>query len=258
MCFPLLSSRIQAERKANADKFTQEELLNINFDGGWPEKSLFQNFLEKASPHIRILETKGGEPFLVKNLTKTIQSVENKQNAIFAFTTNGSVDMPPEFFDEISKFEKIWGSVGIDGVGVEGEYVRHGSDWVTVEKNIHKLSQLKNCTFRLSVVLQFFSSLTFPKIFEFAKKHNYDIELLNCTQPDYLSINSILPQHMQQFQNWARITAAENPTVGYLASLNGFLDQYKFDADLHQNCRRYLDAIDGIRNNRLDSIQNLF
>jgi hypothetical protein len=108
------------------------------------------------------------------------------------------------------------------------------------------------------VVLQFFSPLTFPNIFDFAKKHNYDVELLYCWAPNYLSINAILPDHMEKFKIWAKKTAEENPTIKYLNILNGFLSQYTFDPKLHYQCQTYIDDLDSIRNNRLESIQKLF
>jgi hypothetical protein len=107
-------------------------------------------------------------------------------------------------------------------------------------------------------VLQFFSPLTFPKIFEFANEHNYEISLLNCVTPEYLSINALLPEHMKLFQEWAQSTAEKYPTIAYLTILNGHLKQYQFDPALHQQCLDYVNTIDSIRKNKLDSIQNLF
>lgn len=258
MCFPELSSQIQTERKKHPDKFLTIKSSNLNFDGTWPEKSLFQDLIKRAGPNTKILALKGGEPLLVKNVMEMIQGVENKQNATLMLNTNGSVEMTPAFVEEIAKFEKNWIFVSVDGIGDEGEYVRHGSTWNKVENNIHKFSQIKNNTFKLCVVLQFFSPLTFPNIFDFAKKHNYDVELLYCSSPNYLSINAILPDHMEKFKIWAMKTAEENPTIKYLNILNGFLSQYTFDPKLHHQCQTYIDDLDSIRNNRLESIQKLF
>jgi hypothetical protein len=63
---------------------------------------------------------------------------------------------------------------------------------------------------------------------------------------------------MEKFKIWAKKTAEENPTIKYLNILNGFLSQYTFDPKLHHQCQTYIDVLDSIRNNRLESIQKLF
>lgn len=259
MCTPILSSRIQTERKLHKEKFLSiVKQQDLDFDGSWPEKSLFQDLMARSAGSMKILALKGGEPLLVKNIMNTIKSVENKHTATLAVNTNGSVEMSEDFLHEIEKFEKNWIVVSVDGVDAEGEYVRHGCDWKTVEKNIHKLSQIKNCTLRLNVVLQFFSPATFPGIFEFANKHNYEIEVLYCATPEFLSINSILPDTLEEFKIWAKEKEKEHPSLKYLSVLNNYLDQYKFDPSLHKQCQKYVDTLDSIRGNRLESIQKLF
>jgi hypothetical protein len=124
---------------------------------------------------------------------------ENKKVSTVAMTTNGSVKFNDDFVEQLKQFQKIWLCVSVDGILEHGEYVRHGSQWPTVHNTIVKLSKLENCNFQLSTVLQFYSSLTFPRIVDYAIANDLDINLLFCDTPDFLSIHSMLPGHHAKF-----------------------------------------------------------
>ena len=260
MCTPYSSSRIGAELKQHHDKFKDLPFVRDitgSYDPDWPEKELFQNLLTDAAPNVKSLELKGGEPLLIKNLISVIKSIPNKEQSTIAITTNGSVEIDNDFLEELSKFKALWFFVSVDGIGKLGEYIRYGSHWEQVDGTIKKISQLKNCTFRLSVVLQFSSPATFPDIFEYAKSNSYDIELLMCRRPGYVTINTVLPKEMKKFQDWAKLQLEENPNIGYIKSLNGLLNEYSFDAELNSQCQQYISTINSIRKNYCQAIEDL-
>lgn len=260
MCTPYSSSRIGAERTQYQDKFNAIPFvrdISGSYDPAWPEKELFQKLLADTAPNVKSMELKGGEPLLIKNLINIIKSIPNKEESVIALTTNGSVEIDDDFLKELSKFKSLWFFVSVDGIGELGEYIRYGSHWPQVDSTVKKVSQLKNCTFRLSVVLQFSSPVTFPGIFEYAKNNGYDMELIRCRTPHYVTIDAVPPQKMQVFQDWARVQMGKNPDIAYIKTLNGFLDQYSFDPELNSKCQQYIATINSIRKNPCKPIQDL-
>lgn len=261
MCVPELSSRIAQEQQQHSDRYRSlgfVKIKNNQINSDWPEQSLFQDFMKTVTPGLRILELKGGEPMLVKNVRKTIQNVENKSECCIAITTNGSQPIDDVFLESLKEFKRIWFFVSVDGIGEIGEYVRYGSDWQQVENTISKVSVLDNCTFRLSITLQFASAVSFPAIFEYAKLHGHDIEVLNCYKPNYLSINAIPPTHADAFVQWIDHQLTLYPQDKNLLVVKGYFDHYHYDPTLFSQCKEYFYLLDDIRGNRCEPIQKLF
>lgn len=260
MCGPMYSSKIQTERKQNQHKFGSLNFLMplVNYNSDWPNEEKFQNFFQTVMPTLKELELKGGEPLLINNVLTTIESVKDKPNCILSITTNGSVELDDDFVEQLKQFQRIWMCVSVDGIGAHGEYVRYGSSWSKVNKTIARLSKLQNCNFSLSTVLQFYSSLTFPPVVEYAIEHNLDVHIQNCTQPGFLNINSMLPENFARFSKYVDQKSQQHPDVQCLQVVKGFLKSYVFDPQLHEQCRQYTNAMDDIRHNKLDAVQELF
>jgi radical SAM protein with 4Fe4S-binding SPASM domain len=260
MCGPGLSSRIQTERKQHDSQFQTLAFLPAmpEFDFGWPDKEKFQSLFKQFMPNVKILELKGGEPLLIKDVISTIKSVEDKKNSVIAITTNGSVEFDNDFVDQLQQFQRIWLNVSVDGILEHGEYIRHGSHWPTVHNTIAKISKLPNCTFKISTVLQFYSSLTFPHIANYAIDHGLDMEIHFCHEPDFLSIHAMLPEHHAQFQQFIHGQTQQYPDVQWLETVKRFLATYQFDPVLHDQCREYTKVLDSVRHNALASVQALF
>jgi organic radical activating enzyme len=260
MCGPEYSSKIQAERTQHSSKFKELPFLlahpEFNFD--WPNQDRFQTLFKKVAPRIKILQFKGGEPLLIKNAISTIKSVEDKPSTVISITTNGSVEFDDDFVDQLSQFQQSWLFVSVDGIEEHAEYIRYGSHWPAVHANISKLSKLDNCTFKISTVLQFYSSLTFPRIVDYALENDLYVEILFCYSPSFLNINSMLPMHHERFLKFIDEKTQQHPDVPWLKSVQGYLNSYKFDPVLHEQCKQYTTTLNNIRHNELSDIQELF
>lgn len=260
MCSPDQSSRIMAERQRYQDDFARLSFLQTlpQADFAWPDREPFQHWLKSVGPGLRLLELKGGEPLLIKNAISTIVGIENKAQSVISLTTNGSVDFKQEFIDQLAQFQHIWLCVSVDGLDDHAAYIRYGSKWSQTRDTICQLKKLTNCTLRLSTVFQFYSSLTFPEIANFAIEHDLYVEVLLCHDPKFLGINAVRPAHQKKFAQWLDQKIIERPDILWLKVARGYLDRYQFDPVLHEQCRSYTDTMDRVRNNRLDSIQTLF
>lgn len=260
MCGPEYSSKIQSERIQHSSKFKALPYLlshpEFNFD--WPNQDCFQTLFKNIAPGIKILQLKGGEPLLIKNVISTINSVEDKKSTVIGIVTNGSVEFDDDFLKQLSQFQQSWVFVSVDGIEEHAEYIRYGSHWPVVHANISKLSKLDNCTFRISTVLQFYSSLTFPRIVDYALENDLYVEILFCVTPSFLNINSMLPKHYEKFFKFINETVQKHPQVLWLKSVQGYLNSYKFDPVLHDQCQQYTATLNNIRHNELSDIQELF
>ena len=260
MCTPRNSSRIQTEKKQHSSKFKELSFLPIDpeFNFDWPDQAQFQTLFKSIAPNLKILQLKGGEPLLIKDVMSTIKLVEDKKNTVLSITTNGSVKFDDDFVDQLTQFQRIWLCVSVDGIEEHGEYVRYGSHWPTTHNTISKLSKLSNCTFRLSTVLQFYSALTFPRIADYAIDNNLDMEILFCYTPNFLSIHSILPRHHEMFLQFINEKTQQHPDILWLKTVQGYLNSYVFDPVLHEQCQQYTATLNSIRHNQSADIQELF
>lgn len=96
------------------------------------------------SPIFRKLCFTGGEPFVIKEYYDYLDfMIENKMNdrVKIELYTNCSV-YNPLFIDRLHKFEEVEFVMSIDGVGKTAEYIRSGTDWARVEKNIRLFNLL--------------------------------------------------------------------------------------------------------------------
>jgi organic radical activating enzyme len=95
---------------------------------------------------VRIVCFTGGEPMLIKQyyefMDLLIDKKLNDKTRIELFT-NCSV-YNPLFMERLVQFKKIGFVMSIDAVGKTAEYIRNGTIWETVEKNIFKFTEMFN------------------------------------------------------------------------------------------------------------------
>lgn len=94
--------------------------------------------LALTSTNLRTVCFTGGEPFLIKGyldfLNTLIEHKINEKVELDIFT-NCSV-LNDKFTSQMAKFKKVNFFMSVDGVGKAAEYIRHGTNWPVVEKNI--------------------------------------------------------------------------------------------------------------------------
>jgi molybdenum cofactor biosynthesis enzyme MoaA len=96
--------------------------------------SLLQEVIARQPKNISLL---GGEPLLDKvalNLLKNINE-KQKQKTNLSFMTNGSVNLN-QTVEELGNFKNIKFDVSLEGIGDIQDWVRKGSDWLSIKENI--------------------------------------------------------------------------------------------------------------------------
>ena len=127
---------------------------------------------------VRYIDLMGGEPLYNKKVHKLIQWLVDNNHAshiTIYLTTNGMI-LNENLIDNLNKFEKVVCIVSLDAVGKKHEYIRPGSDWNTILKNI-KLLQANKMDVIVQPVISAINILCLPELEDWCSK-----EQLHMTQ----------------------------------------------------------------------------
>ena len=198
MCNPHDSSKIwNIWSKNKNNKFVKEVLDKDpdyldNVKLIYREKNnygLLQQILSKTPKFLKIL---GGEPLLDKNLLEILKSLpESKSKKInLIVVTNGSLSLI-DFAKKLQHFKSIQFVVSLEGIGRVQDYLRRGSNWEVIKKNIldYKISSQDNVY--ITYTLQALSVFHLPDLLAWCNDENLLINFAVLYNPDYLSLSAI-------------------------------------------------------------------
>tara|TARA_B110000503_G_scaffold94298_1_gene142107 strand:+ start:3715 stop:4983 length:1269 start_codon:yes stop_codon:yes gene_type:complete len=160
--------------------------------------------LAKNASNLEKISFTGGEPFLIKEYYNFLDLlIKNKinENIDIELFTNCSV-LNPKFTKRLEKFPKVIFNMSVDGVGKTAEYIRHKTDWNTVEKNILHFNSLGGvfspC---VNIAISSYTLLDMSNFATFLMKlyeDNNDISTKGyyCHGPEVANFRN-LPQHLR-------------------------------------------------------------
>lgn len=167
MCGPSLSTNWYQDAKK----------LNIPIPSGLIKH---ENNLEKYDlSKLTFIKLIGGEPLMEQAKFKRILHRCNLNNLVILITTNGTVLPDDELLNLLQSCKKVKWALSIDSFGPLNDFLRKGSDWKAIVKNIEYF----NSTFPNSVNVHSVASI-------------YNINLLN-QLPDFLKHN--FPKIQQKY-----------------------------------------------------------
>ena len=145
MCEPYSSSEIARELFQNGEFHTDDVIKTSDND---------IEELKKIGHKIKVLCLTGGEPFLIKEyydyLDYLIENGLSKNIKIELFTNCSTYN--EKFVSRLLEFKSVEFIASIDGVGKTAEYIRHGTKWSVVEKNIKEFAkQFNNFSFNTAI-----------------------------------------------------------------------------------------------------------
>lgn len=183
MCFPVNSSR------------RETELKKIGwYENFWPEKAVKTDILEQIKPFLpytTAFSMMGGEPLLIQShydLLDLIIDEGHAEHISLNYTSNLTLDTT-KFESYIDKFKHVQMNVSIDGIGKRNDYIRFGSDFDLIVKNMKRLKCDTNVYYTVSIL----------SVFDCNKAIEYfgEIKDFNIVDaPDFLSIRH-LPNHLK-------------------------------------------------------------
>lgn len=187
-CEPAFSSSIakETEQQPILKKYHKPAALINSFES--VSEDIF-----KFLPTLKKVNFTGGEPLLIKDNLKIMERlVELKKfNCEILITTNCSV-YNHQWDDMLSKFKKVHWTLSIDGVEQYAEYIRQGTKWKEVDKNIRTIVKLGHSV-AFNTTVSAYSILNIDKLV----KYYLEIEQLAagpielwfhlCQHPGYLN-----------------------------------------------------------------------
>jgi len=264
-CEPAFSTSIDKEIKLNP-------VLKKYFRPVVPIHKDIVNSIESFLPTLKRLNLTGGEPLLIKEHIDVLSTLINKgkTDVELLITTNASV-VNPKLLNLISQFENVHWTVSIDAVGELAEYIRNGTIWHTVERNLNAILALKQSVFINTTVSAYsvFGLSALANWFRSTKLHypNQPFEVIfSIVQyPEYLQPSAVptalLDTALSNLQGCIDILSKDsiNP-IEYISPLKG-LQTHLSSATLHTRDSdkfiEYTKTLDTIRNQSFNKTFNL-
>jgi hypothetical protein len=132
MCNESSSSTWHKESKLLGEKLIRDEWKLPELKGGLPDVANM-NLLE--------LKLTGGEPLMMKS---TWELIERTNAKILRIITNGNVTISQKRWDLFKKFDKVTINLSIEGPKDVNTYIRYPSKWEVIQKNIQRMTSIKN------------------------------------------------------------------------------------------------------------------
>lgn len=254
MCSPRSSSRLLTEYVTNRDKFDALGFYradDVDADFTWPKSQRFQEFAQNLT-QARYIKFTGGEPFVNPYLPEVLDRIQNPGSVTLNITTNGTV-VNKDLIQILQRFKQIHFTVSIDALDDRYEYIRDGSTWAELERNLSLFQRLDNAIFIVNSVVQFVTAWHLADVVEKINYMGWHFNPIFLVNPPYLSVQSLPPEIKQEaIQRLSECRDAKNqPNVD---SVIEFLRNKEYDPLLHQQALRYFGLLDMLRKKNISSV----
>lgn len=146
------------------------------------------DWLSQHHEHIHEVALVGGEPLLLPENNRLLDVVPAE--AIVTLITNLSVDLENnKIFQKLQQRSKVGWSMSFDNVKQRFEYVRHGSDWELLKKNLQTVKTLmtdKGQWGGVHAVYNVYNATRLCEFKQFVNQQGLTVVWQNLFQPVYL------------------------------------------------------------------------
>jgi len=259
-CEPMFSSRIAKESSVhNLSKY-----YGYSLDKNYIEhtKQISQD-LQEILPNVKKLMFTGGEPTYIKQFYDILDEVikQKRNNEIQLLVTTNASMIDTKFIDYASQFDKLHITLSIDAIGKPAEYIRYGTIWKTIDKNIQKVLGLK-CSVMYNTVISAYSVPHLESLVDYIIQYEqdaYSADMYICNYPKHLH-PCVLPVNMRN-----RLTEQLNRCIVKLTNskrsidyenaiqvLESLIIQLENDYKDNKTFKQFTDKLDTIRNQKYD------
>jgi len=158
-CEPNFSTSIDKEVDEHPElkKFYSTQFIKL-------DRSNISNEIKEYYPTLKRLNLTGGEPLLIKENLRILQELidAGRTNVQLIITTNVST-VNPKMLMLISQFDDVHWTLSIDAIEDAAEYIRYGSKWATIEKNVNDILGLDHSV-AINTTISAYSILTLSKL----------------------------------------------------------------------------------------------
>lgn len=234
MCTPYSSSRCLEYWNQVPGDFAKispsekERLGNMN----WFDQGYLLDDLKRIIHSVDKMHFGGGEPLISSQLEPLLEyaiSQNLSSKMALSFNTNFTV-LPPRLLELFSKFGHIKFLVSLDGVGKLNEYIRLGSRWDDIEKNIKAVDEFAakfpQTEVIISTTVQALNVFDIDQIVSFLRMTKNIVpipNLINLCYPAILSTR-VLPLEQKKLAS-EKLTALYNELEGTIPPHYDYLRQ---------------------------------
>jgi sulfatase maturation enzyme AslB (radical SAM superfamily) len=145
----------------------------------WVDSDDFWSDLLKCSKNLEVIYINGGEPTLVEKhwsyLEKLIDLGYNKKITLW-YNIN-LTNLPDKLIELWKKFNKVQVFGSIDDLGERNSYIRSGTDWSTVVKNLDKLKTNDWIETSICQTVSWMNIYYLDEFYSYMKSKNLDVHL---------------------------------------------------------------------------------
>jgi MoaA/NifB/PqqE/SkfB family radical SAM enzyme len=144
MCSPNASSQIQKEYEEHLELQIPYDRLESGTEHLYGEKNI--DYILQNAETMYEVKLLGGEPTIQKEtiaLLDRLIEVGNTNLSKLHITTNGT-NLNSNFLNKVFQFDNAYFNVSIDAYGKANDYIRHGSNFKTIIRNVEKILEKKN------------------------------------------------------------------------------------------------------------------
>ena len=231
-------------------------------------KNNSESLVEEVLSHIPYLEAAyfaGGEPLITEEHYIILEALikQNRTNVRLVYNTNLS-NFKFKNKDLLSiwkHFNGVYVYASIDHYGKKAEYIRHGTDWGTVESNLYAIKKLDYIKTQLNTVCSIYNYLTFDEFYNYLFDKNLysskdfantiynmqgPIQLTSQALPKNLKLKA--KQRMTNLITKMEIQGFKGDRIEFLNSTISWAesqDQWESNKDLFQKETERIDKIRG-------------
>jgi molybdenum cofactor biosynthesis enzyme MoaA len=261
MCHPTVSTSLETEYKLNADRY-QPFTGILNFEKiKWTETEQFEKLLS-ALQNVDTLMVTGGEPLTNPTFIRLLKSFPNLEELNISVTTNATV-IKDDVYELLSRAKTSSITVSLEGIGAHNDYLRHGSDWDTVDANIQKLAQLPNWRWipiNIATVLQYTSLWSLSPLIDYCVERGYNLRINHLHHPDYLTLSCMEDKERKRFVAQLRkkfkglYISRREPRGKQITYAIDTLLNTEFNAKSREKFFSYVGMLDSVRGTKFHEI----
>jgi sulfatase maturation enzyme AslB (radical SAM superfamily) len=246
MCSPQKSSLWADEYEKNQKTFNKIDIHFYNYsNGAWSEPEKIERLLDRVATNVEMLHFSGGEPLITPEYKQVLRSVINPGAVELHINTN--LTMLSEDWITLLKQFKTTINVSLEGVGKKNDYIREGSDWSVLVRNIDRL---KAAGIRVAVSHAFSrtSLLALPELIEFCTANNLYISFTQLTLPTHLLVAGAPESEKQQFLTALEGMVDPQYTAPEIFVYADIVKTTKYDIEKDIAFWKYIDTMDELHN----------
>lgn len=156
--------------------------------------------------HMDLAYFAGGEPLITDEHYQILEEMLSQgvnDRITLRYNTNMSNFKYKNYdlLDMWQRFKKVEISASIDHYGDRAEYIRHGTDWATIEENLISIRDLDYIDYQFNCVLSIFNYATMTEFFDYMMskdllRHKDMISIYRALTPHYYCSHG-LPEHLK-------------------------------------------------------------